>query len=86
VQRPDGGVQPEFDTRCPVKGYHYDSSLAPELCWDKNAEREMAEWLLGLIAEAAEKDEQTTFAEPQVWKEPTKSSAPWPSVSPGSRA
>ena len=66
VQRPDVGVQPEFDARRPAKEYRYDSSLAPELRRDENAEREMAEWLLGLIAEAAEKGEQTVFAQPQV--------------------
>lgn len=55
IQRPDVGVQPEFDARKPAKSYRYDSSLAPELCWDENGEREMAEWLLNLIAEAADK-------------------------------
>jgi hypothetical protein len=39
------------------KTYRYDSSLAPELCWDESAEREFAEWLLNLIMEAAEKGE-----------------------------
>ena len=68
VQRPDVGVQPEFDARRPAKDYRYDASLAPELRWDENAEREMAEWLLGLITEAAEKGEQTVFAQPQVWQ------------------
>jgi len=37
VQRPDVGVQPEFDARRPASKYRYDSSLAPELCWDENA-------------------------------------------------
>ncbi len=55
VQRPDVGVQPEFDARRPAKTYRYDSCLAPELCWDENAEREMTEWLLGLVAEVAKK-------------------------------
>lgn len=68
VQRPDVGVQPEFDARKPAKEYRYDSSLAPEMCWDENAEREMAEWLLNLIAEAAEKGEQSVFAQPQQWQ------------------
>ena len=39
VQRPDVGLQPEFDARRPAKKYRYDSSLAPELRWDENAER-----------------------------------------------
>jgi len=68
VQRPDVGVQPEFTARKGAKTYRYDSSLAPELCWDENAERELAEWLLGRIAEAAERGEQAVFAEPQRWR------------------
>lgn len=68
VQRPDVGVQPEFEARKPPSQYRYDSSLAPELCWDENTERELAEWLLNLISEAAEKGEQTLFAKPQVWQ------------------
>ncbi len=68
VQRPDVGVQPEFDARKPAKKYRYDSSLAPELCWDENAEREMTEWLLNLIAEAADKGEQTVFAQSKQWQ------------------
>jgi adenine-specific DNA-methyltransferase len=39
VQRPDVGIQPEFDARRPATDYRYDSSLAPELCWDENAEQ-----------------------------------------------
>jgi adenine-specific DNA-methyltransferase len=68
VQRPDVGVQPEFEARKPPKKYRYDSSLAPELCWDENAEREMAEWLLGLITDAAQQGEKAVFSEPQQWK------------------
>ena len=66
VQRPDVGVQPEFDARKPPKNYRYDSSLTPELVWDENAERDMAEWLLSLVEKAADKGEQTVFSEPQV--------------------
>jgi adenine-specific DNA-methyltransferase len=68
VQRPDVGVQPEFDARRPASKYRYDSSLAPELCWDENAEREMTEWLLSLVAEAVERGEQAVFSNPQVWQ------------------
>ncbi len=67
VQRPDVGVQPEFDARKPPKSYRYDSSLAPELVWDESAERDMAEWLLGLVERAAEDGEQAVFQEPQLW-------------------
>lgn len=67
VQRPDVGVQPEFDARKPPKSYRYDSSLAPELVWDECAERDMAEWLLELVERAAEEGEQAVFQEPQLW-------------------
>jgi adenine-specific DNA-methyltransferase len=35
VQRPDAGIQPEFNGRKQPKSYRYDSSLAPELSWDE---------------------------------------------------
>lgn len=68
TSRPDVGVQEQFNARKPPKQYRYDSSLAPELCWDENAERDFAEWLLNLVAEAAEKGEARVFTEEQVWK------------------
>src|SRR5690554_3716530 len=68
TSRPDVGVQEQFNARKPPKQYRYDSSLAPELCWDENAERDFAEWLLNLVAEAAEKGEASVFNEEQVWK------------------
>jgi adenine-specific DNA-methyltransferase len=68
VQRPDVGVQPEFDARKPPRKYRYDSSLAPELCWDENAERDMAEWLLNLVTDVAAKGEAAVFAQPQRWQ------------------
>lgn len=68
VLRPDVGVEAQFSHRKPPKTYRYDSSLAPELAWDENGERPFAEWLLNLVAEAAEKGEATVFAVPQVWQ------------------
>ena len=68
VQRPDVGVEAQFANKKAPKTYRYDSSLAPELCWDENAERPFAEWLLNLITEAAEKGESVVFAQPQVWR------------------
>ena len=68
VQRPDVGVEAQFPIKKAPKRYRYDSSLAPELCWDENAERPFAEWLLNLVAEAAEKGEAAVFAEPQIWE------------------
>jgi adenine-specific DNA-methyltransferase len=67
VQRPDVGVESQFSNKKPPKTYRYDSSLAPELVWDESAERAFAEWLLGLVADAAEKGEAAVFAQPQVW-------------------
>lgn len=68
IQRPDVGVEAQFSHRKPPKTYRYDSSLAPELSWDENGERAFAEWLLTLVADAAEKGESTVFAKPQVWQ------------------
>lgn len=68
VQRPDVGVQEQFSAKKPPKTYRYDSSLDPALSWDENRERELAEWLLGLIASAAEKGEKAVFGAEQVWK------------------
>ena len=68
VQRPDVGVEAQFSNKKTPKTYRYDSSLAPELSWDESAERAFAEWLLALIADAAEKGESAVFAMPQVWQ------------------
>jgi adenine-specific DNA-methyltransferase len=46
VQRPDVGVEAQFPNKKAPKTYRYDSSLAPELCWDESGERPFAEWLL----------------------------------------
>jgi adenine-specific DNA-methyltransferase len=54
VQRPDVGVEAQFPNKKIPKTYRYDSSLAPELCWDESGERPFAEWLLNLVTEAAE--------------------------------
>jgi adenine-specific DNA-methyltransferase len=66
-QRPDVGIQDQFSQHRSPKRYRYDSSLAPELCWDESAERDLADWLLTLITAAAEQGEQQVFAEPQRW-------------------
>lgn len=68
VLRPDVGVEAQFSHRKPPKTYRYDSSLSPELSWDENGERSFAEWLLNLVADAAEKGEAVVFVEPQVWQ------------------
>lgn len=68
VQRPDVGVEAQFSNKKAPKTYRYDSSLAPELSWDESADRAFAEWLLTLVAEAAEKGEAAVFTEPQIWQ------------------
>ena len=68
VQRPDAGFEAQFQNCKAPKTYRYDSSLAPELCWDESAERVFAEWLLRLITEAAEKGESVVFAQPRMWR------------------
>ncbi|MFC0243579.1 site-specific DNA-methyltransferase [Rhodopseudomonas telluris] len=68
VQRPDAGVEAQFTNKKKPKTYRYDSSLAPELSWDESNDRAFAEWLLALVADAAEKGESAIFASPQVWQ------------------
>jgi adenine-specific DNA-methyltransferase len=68
AQRPDVGVQEQFTRKKPPKTYRYDSSLDPTLSWDENRDRELAEWLLGLIEQAAEKGEKAIFGSVQEWK------------------
>ncbi len=67
VQRPDVGVQDQFQAKKPPRTYRYDSSLDPALSWDEQRERDLGEWLLGLVVRAAKEGENTVFAEPQVW-------------------
>ena len=68
VQRPDAGVQDQFLGRKPPKTYRYDSSLDPALSWDEQRERDLGEWLIGLIVRAARESEKVVFAEAQEWK------------------
>jgi adenine-specific DNA-methyltransferase len=67
VQRPAMGVQEDFPDRRPPTDYRYDASLAPELCWDENAERTFAEWLLDLIERGALEGEAAVFAQAPAW-------------------
>jgi adenine-specific DNA-methyltransferase len=68
VLRPDVGVEAQFSNKKAPKTYRYDSSLAPELFWDESTERPFAEWLLTLIANAADNGEDKVFAKAQVWE------------------
>jgi adenine-specific DNA-methyltransferase len=62
--RPEVGAQPRFRKTKPPTRYRYDSSLAPELCWDgQNAAREEGEALLRAIREAKTIEEAKQAAE-----------------------
>jgi adenine-specific DNA-methyltransferase len=67
VQRPDAGVQDQFQIKKQPKIYRYDSSLDPALSWDEQRERDLGEWLLGLVMRVAKEGEHIAFAEPQMW-------------------
>lgn len=67
TQRPDVGVQDQFNAKKPPKTYRYDSSLDPALSWDENRDRDLAEWLIGLVQRCATEGEAAVFAAPQVW-------------------
>ena len=67
TQRPDVGVQDQFTTKKPPKTYRYDSSLDPALSWDESRDRELTEWLIGLVQRCGSEGEQAVFRQPQVW-------------------
>ena len=67
TQRPDVGVQDQFTAKKPPKTYRYDSSLDPALSWDENRDRDLAEWLIGLVQRCATEGEAAVFTSPQVW-------------------
>ena len=67
TQRPDVGVQDQFNTKKPAKTYRYDSSLDPALSWDESRERALAEWLLGLVQRCANESEAVVFTQSQKW-------------------
>ena len=64
--RPEVGVQREFRKKRAPRTYCYDSSLAPALDWDgQNPARELGEWLLALIEEAAGLEPPHVFPSPR---------------------
>src|SRR2546425_9343913 len=64
--RPEVGTQAQFRKKKPPKTYRYDSSLSPALDWDgQNPARELGEWLLAQIEEAAVLPAPHEFAEPR---------------------
>ncbi len=67
TQRPDVGVQDQFTTKKPAKTYRYDSSLDPALSWDESHDRDLAEWLIGLVQRCGVEGEAAVFGQPQLW-------------------
>jgi len=66
LMRPDVGTQAHFKKKKPPVKYRYDSSLSPALDWDgQNGARELGEWLLAAIEEAASLPPPHRFKEPR---------------------
>jgi adenine-specific DNA-methyltransferase len=66
VLRPEVGTQPQFRKRKQPQKYRYDDSLSPALDWDgQNPARDVGEWLLSQIEEAAQLDPPHRFPEPR---------------------
>ena len=60
------GTQPQFKKRKQPQKYRYDDSLSPAMDWDgQNPGREIGEWLLSQIDEAAHLDPPHRFPEPR---------------------
>src|SRR5436190_4345242 len=73
--RPDVGTVAQFKKKKPPATYRYDSSLAPELTWDgQNAARELGEWLLKMIEDAAKLEPPHTFPQPREFRGQSASS------------
>ena len=67
--RPDVGTQAQFRKKKPPATYRYDSSLSPSLDWDgQNPTRELGEWLIAMIEQAAALPAPHTFDKPQEYK------------------
>jgi adenine-specific DNA-methyltransferase len=68
--RPDVGTQAQFKKKKPPQTYRYDSSLSPSLAFDgQNPARELGEWLLAKIEEAARLPAPHQFPHPQEFKD-----------------
>jgi adenine-specific DNA-methyltransferase len=68
VLRPEVGTQPQFKKRKAPKKYRYDDSLSPALDWDgQNPGRELGEWLLSQVEEAARLHPPHRFPEPRTY-------------------
>ncbi len=67
--RPEAGTQAQFKKKKLPVTYHYDSSLSPALEWDgQNGTRELGEWLLACISDAARLASPHSFETPRELK------------------
>lgn len=72
VLRPEVGTQAQFRRAKKPVEYRYDSSLSPSLEWDgQNESRELAEWLIAQIREAAALAPPHEFDQPRRFGEVT---------------
>ncbi|MEN6625404.1 MAG: site-specific DNA-methyltransferase [Candidatus Sumerlaeia bacterium] len=70
LMRPEVGTQAQFRKKKPPKTYRYDSSLSPAMDWDgQNPARELGEWLLAVIEEAAALPDPHQFDQPRTFKD-----------------
>ncbi|OBB65164.1 hypothetical protein A5758_18655 [Mycobacterium sp. 852014-50255_SCH5639931] len=66
VLRPEVGTQAQFKKRREPKRYRYDDSLSPALDWDgQNPARELGDWLLAQVEEAARLEPPHRFDSPR---------------------
>ena len=66
--RPDVGIQAQFRLEKLPRKYSYDSSLSPALDWDgQNWARELGEWLIAQIEEAAQLEPPQLFNAPRAF-------------------
>jgi adenine-specific DNA-methyltransferase len=64
--RPEAGTQAQFRKKKPPATYHYDSSLSPALEWDgQNGARDLGEWLIACIRDAASLKPPHAFEKPR---------------------
>lgn len=69
ILRPEVGAQAHFKKTKPPHKYRYDDSLAPELvCDGRNPARELGEWLLAQIEEAAKLPTPHQFPQPREFR------------------
>jgi len=71
--RPEVGAAPQYLNQARAKRqpttYRYDSALPPELGWDGNPIRELGDWLIVKISEAAALPAPHIFTAPQEFKD-----------------